>query len=160
MHAAGERAVGLDGGVAVLTAAGRAVTTDTVVRAAGIAAIAITTAAEVLAASLEDLGLASVAFGHRGLQVLLQFAATTALQLVLHNDGQSLHNGFVLGCPWEDMNSIAKTATATVALRPATLETIVVDGCCKLCYRARLQRKRVTQNVRCEKLAAYMMMCG
>ena len=66
MHAAGERAVGLDGGVAVLTAAGRAVTTDTVVRAAGIAAIAITTAAEVLAESLENLGLAAVAFGHRG----------------------------------------------------------------------------------------------
>jgi hypothetical protein len=73
-----------------------------------------------------------------GLQVLLQFAATTALQLVLHNDGQSLHNGFVLGCPWEDMNSIAKTATATVALRPSALETIVVDGRYKLCNRARL----------------------
>ena len=66
MHAAGERTVGLDGGDAVVTAAGRAAATDTVVRAAGIAAVAITTAAEVLAASLEDLGLAAVAFGHRG----------------------------------------------------------------------------------------------
>ena len=34
MHAAGERAPLLEGGVAVVTAAGRAVTTDTVVRAA------------------------------------------------------------------------------------------------------------------------------
>ena len=42
MHAAGERAAGLDGGDAVVTTAGRAVTTDTVVRAAGVAAIAIT----------------------------------------------------------------------------------------------------------------------
>ena len=39
MHAAGERAAGLNGGDAVVTATGRAVTTDTVVRAAGIAAI-------------------------------------------------------------------------------------------------------------------------
>ena len=45
MHVAGERAAGLNGGDAVVTAAGRAVTTDTVVRAAGITAIAITTAA-------------------------------------------------------------------------------------------------------------------
>ena len=66
MHAAGERTVGLDGGDAVVTAAGRAVTTDTVVRAVGITACAITTATDLLAASLEDLGLAAVAFGHRG----------------------------------------------------------------------------------------------
>ena len=66
MHAAGERAPLLEGGVAVVTAAGRAVTTDAVARAAGIAACAITTATEILAASLEDLGLASVEFGHRG----------------------------------------------------------------------------------------------
>ena len=70
MHAAGERAVGLDGGVAVLTAAGRAVTTDTVVRAAGVAAIAITAATEVLAAWREDLGLAAVALSHRGAAVI------------------------------------------------------------------------------------------
>ena len=66
MHAAGERTVGLDGGDAVVTAAGRAAATDTVVRAAGIAAIAITTATEVLAAWREDLGLAAVALSHRG----------------------------------------------------------------------------------------------
>jgi hypothetical protein len=59
-----------------------------------------------------------------GLQVLLQVAAMTALQLVLHRDGQSLHNGFVLGWPWEDMTSTAKMATAVAALRPAALETI------------------------------------
>jgi len=70
MHAAGERAAGLDGGDAVVTAAGRAVTTDTVVRAAGVAAIAITTATEVLAALREDLGLAAVALGHRGAAVI------------------------------------------------------------------------------------------
>ena len=66
MRVAGDYAVGLDGGVAVVTAAGCAVTTDTVIGAAGIAACAITIAAEVLAAPLEDLGLAAVAFGHRG----------------------------------------------------------------------------------------------
>jgi hypothetical protein len=66
MHAAGERAPVLEGGVAAVTAAGRAVAADAVARAAGIAACAMTTAAELLAASLEDLGLAAVAFGHRG----------------------------------------------------------------------------------------------
>jgi len=51
-----------------------------------------------------------------------------AVQLVLHSDEQSLHNGFVLGCPWEDITSTAKTATAAAALRPAAPETIVVGG--------------------------------
>ena len=80
MHAAGERAVGLDGGVAVLTAAGRAVTTDTVARAAGIAACAITAAAEVLAAGLANLGLALLAR-----ELVVAFVAA-----VCHNHGSAV----------------------------------------------------------------------
>jgi len=48
----------LDGGVAVVTAAGQAVATHTVVRAAGSVACASTTAADILAAGLENLGFA------------------------------------------------------------------------------------------------------
>lgn len=66
MYAAGKRATILDGGFAVVTAAGRAVATDTVGRAAGNAAGIVTPAAEVLAATAENLGLAALALGHRG----------------------------------------------------------------------------------------------
>jgi predicted deacylase len=70
-------------------------------------------------------------------QVLLQLAATMALQLVLHCDAQSLqHIDVFLGsCPWEDMTSMAKTATAAATLRAATPEAIAVDdviGCSKI----------------------------
>ena len=52
-----------------------------------------------------------------------------AVQLVLHSDEQSLHTGFFLGSPWEDMTSTAKTARAAAALSPVALapETIAAD---------------------------------
>jgi hypothetical protein len=57
---------------------------------------------------------------------LRHFSAISAVQLAWHSDGQSLHNGFVLGCPWEDMASTARTAMAAAALRPAAApETIL-----------------------------------
>lgn len=65
MHAAGEGATILDGSLAVITAAGRAVATDTVTRAAGNVAGVVTTAAKVLAAPAENLGLAALALGNR-----------------------------------------------------------------------------------------------
>jgi hypothetical protein len=61
------------------------------------------------------------------LHSFLHFSATMAVQLALH-DPQSLHKGFFLGCPWEDMTSTARAAKAAAALRPAAPETIVVDG--------------------------------
>lgn len=70
MHAAGPRAVVLDGGAAVVTAAGRAVAADAVARAAGgNGAGVVATAAEALAAPPEDLGLAALALAHRGAAV-------------------------------------------------------------------------------------------
>ena len=48
----------MDGGVAVVTAAGLAVAAHTVARAAGNVACASTTAADILAAGLENLGFA------------------------------------------------------------------------------------------------------
>ena len=48
--------------------------------------------------------------------------------MVSHCDEQSLHNGPVFGCPWEDMASRAKTATVAAALiRTAALEAIAVQ---------------------------------
>jgi hypothetical protein len=51
------------------------------------------------------------------LQLLLHAAATTGVQLAFHSEGQSLHNDFSLGCPWEDMTSTVRTAMAAAALR-------------------------------------------
>jgi hypothetical protein len=62
------------------------------------------------------------------LHAMPHWLAISAVQLASHSDGQSLHNGFFLGCPWEDMSSTAKTAMAAAALRPAAPETIVVVG--------------------------------
>ena len=47
--------------------------------------------------------------------------------MVSHCDEQSLHNGPVFGCPWEDedMASIAKTATVAAALRTAALDEAI-----------------------------------
>jgi hypothetical protein len=58
------------------------------------------------------------------LQLLLHAAATMGVQLALHSDGQSLHSGFSLGCPCEDMTSTARTAMAATALRHDPPETI------------------------------------
>ena len=54
-----------------------------------------------------------------------------AVQLVLHSDEQSLHSGFFLGSPCDDMTGTAKTARAAAALRPVALalETIALNGC-------------------------------
>jgi hypothetical protein len=51
------------------------------------------------------------------LQLLLHAAATTGVQLAFHSEGQSLHNGFSLGCPWEDMTSTVRTAMVAATLR-------------------------------------------